>query len=238
MKALCWHGKGDMRYDTVPDPKIEHPRDAIIKVTACAICGSDLHLYDGVIPDHGERRRRRPRDDGRGRRGRRGEQEAEGRRPGRRALHDRLRRMLLLHSAAFSRAASAPTPTRPEAEKLWGHSPAGLFGYSHLLGGYAGGQAEYLRVPYRRCRTHQGAGRAHRRAGAVPVRHLSDRLHGGRVLQYPARRHDCRLGLRPGRPVRDHAAPSCSAPSGSSPSTRCRSGWRWPKPPVPRRSIS
>jgi len=50
MKALCWHGKGDIRYETVPDPKIQHPQDAIIKVTACAICGSDLHIFDGVIP--------------------------------------------------------------------------------------------------------------------------------------------------------------------------------------------
>ena len=50
MKALVYHGKGDMRCDTVPDPKIVHPRDAIIKVTACAICGSDLHIFDGVIP--------------------------------------------------------------------------------------------------------------------------------------------------------------------------------------------
>jgi len=47
MRALCWHGKGDVRVDTVPDPKIHHPRDAIIKITACAICGSDLHLLDG-----------------------------------------------------------------------------------------------------------------------------------------------------------------------------------------------
>ena len=51
MKALTWHGKGDIRCENVPDPKIEHPRDAIIKVTACAICGSDLHIYDGIIPD-------------------------------------------------------------------------------------------------------------------------------------------------------------------------------------------
>src|SRR5213083_3076068 len=50
MRALAWHGKGDMRVDTVPDPKIEHPRDAIIKITACAICGSDLHLLDGYQP--------------------------------------------------------------------------------------------------------------------------------------------------------------------------------------------
>ena len=70
MKALTWHGKGDIRCETVPDPKIEHGRDAIIKVTACAICGSDLHLLDGVMPEHGKRRRGRPRDDGRGRRSR------------------------------------------------------------------------------------------------------------------------------------------------------------------------
>ncbi|MBX6743412.1 MAG: alcohol dehydrogenase catalytic domain-containing protein, partial [Acetobacteraceae bacterium] len=50
MRALCWHGKKDIRCDTVPDPKIEDPRDAIVKVTSCAICGSDLHLYDGFIP--------------------------------------------------------------------------------------------------------------------------------------------------------------------------------------------
>jgi threonine dehydrogenase-like Zn-dependent dehydrogenase len=50
MKALCWHGKEDIRYDTVPDPEIEHPRDAIIKTTCCAICGSDLHFFDGFMP--------------------------------------------------------------------------------------------------------------------------------------------------------------------------------------------
>ena len=50
MRALCWHGKGDVRVDTVPDPKIEHSRDAVIKITACAICGSDLHLLDGYQP--------------------------------------------------------------------------------------------------------------------------------------------------------------------------------------------
>src|SRR4026209_1536889 len=50
MKALCWHGKGDIRFETVPDPKIENPHDAIIKVSSTAICGSDLHIYGGVIP--------------------------------------------------------------------------------------------------------------------------------------------------------------------------------------------
>ena len=50
MKALCWHGKHDIRYETVPDPVIEHPRDAIIKTSCCAICGSDLHFFDGFMP--------------------------------------------------------------------------------------------------------------------------------------------------------------------------------------------
>jgi threonine dehydrogenase-like Zn-dependent dehydrogenase len=59
MRALTWHGKNDIRCDTVPDPKIEHGRDAIIKVTACAICGSDLHLFDGVMPFDGKGRRPR-----------------------------------------------------------------------------------------------------------------------------------------------------------------------------------
>ena len=148
MRALCWHGKGDIRCDTVPDPKIEHPRDAIIKVTACAICGSDLHIYDGVIPTMESGDVARPRDDGRGRRGRAGEQEAEGRRPRRRAVHDLPAANASSASAASSPAASASNPNTEKAAKLWGHSPAGLFGYSHLLGGYAGGQAEYLRVPY------------------------------------------------------------------------------------------
>ena len=71
MKALTWHGKGDIRCESVPDPKIEHPRDAIIKVTACAICGSDLHIYRRRHPAHEERRRPRPRDHGRSGRGRR-----------------------------------------------------------------------------------------------------------------------------------------------------------------------
>ena len=65
MKALTWHGKNDIRCDTVPDPKIQDGRDAIIKVTACAICGSDLHLFDGVMPSMEKWRRPRPRNHGR-----------------------------------------------------------------------------------------------------------------------------------------------------------------------------
>jgi threonine dehydrogenase-like Zn-dependent dehydrogenase len=147
MKALCWHGKGDMRLDTVPDPKIEHPRDAIIKVTACAICGSDLHIYNGVIP-------RMERGDVIGHETM-GEVVEVG--AGNRALKVGDRVVVPFTIACgecffckrgFYSGCERSNPDKQAAEKLWGHSPAGLFGYSHLLGGYAGGQAEYLRVPF------------------------------------------------------------------------------------------
>jgi threonine dehydrogenase-like Zn-dependent dehydrogenase len=147
MKALCWHGKEDMRCDTVPDPKIEHPRDAVIKVTATAICGSDLHMYDGIIP---------------------------GMHAGDVVGHETMGVVIELGSEVknlkvgdrvvvpftiacgecffckrgFFSGCERTNPNMKDAEKLWGHSPAGLFGYSHLTGGYRGGQAEYLRVPY------------------------------------------------------------------------------------------
>ncbi|MGI4795005.1 MAG: zinc-dependent alcohol dehydrogenase, partial [Janthinobacterium lividum] len=149
MKALCWHGKRDIRCDTVPDPKIEHPRDAIIKVTACAICGSDLHLYNGFMP---------------GMKGgdvmgheTMGEVVELGAEVKNLKIGDRVvvpftiscGECFFCKKGLFSGCErSNPSPNREMAETLWGHSPAGLFGYTHLLGGYAGGQAEYLRVPY------------------------------------------------------------------------------------------
>ncbi len=148
MRALCWHGKGDVRVDTVPDPKIEDPRDAIVKVTACAICGSDLHLYDGVMPEM-----------------RKGdvlghETMGEVVEVGPGANHkltvgDRVVIPFTISCGecffcklGLFAGCERSNPDKAKAEKLWGHSPAGLFGYSHLLGGYAGGQAEYIRVPY------------------------------------------------------------------------------------------
>ena len=89
------------------------------------------------------------------------------------------------------------------AEKLWGYSPCGIFGYSHMLGGYAGGQAEYARVPFADVGPLKVPDEPRRRTGAVPLRHLPDRLHGGRGVRHPAGRHDRGLGLRPGRAVRD-----------------------------------
>ncbi len=149
MKALCWHGKGDIRCDTVPDPKVEHPRDAIIKVTACAICGSDLHLYNGFMPgmQSGDVMGHETM----------GEVVEVGRENTKLKVGDRVvvpftiscGECFFCKKGLYSGCErSNPSPNREVASQIWGHSPAGLFGYTHLLGGYAGGQAEYLRVPY------------------------------------------------------------------------------------------
>jgi threonine dehydrogenase-like Zn-dependent dehydrogenase len=136
-----------MRCDTVPDPKIEHPRDAIIKVTACAICGSDLHIYDGMIPTM-------QRGDVLGHETM-GEVVEVGTDNKKLKIGDRVVVPFTISCGecffcrrGFFSGCERSNPNHKMAEKLWGHSPAGLFGYSHMLGGYAGGQAEYLRVPF------------------------------------------------------------------------------------------
>lgn len=147
MKALTWHGKHDIRCESVPDPQIEHPRDAIIKVTACAICGSDLHLYDGVIPTMHS-------GDVLG-------HETMGEVVEVGAENTKLRKgdrvvvpftiscgECFFCKRGYFSGCERSNPNAEMAAKLWGHSPAGLFGYSHLLGGFPGGQAEYLRVPF------------------------------------------------------------------------------------------
>ena len=148
MKALVWHGKEDVRYDTVSDPEIEDPRDAIIKVTSCAICGSDLHLFHNLIP---------------------------AMMPGDILGHETMGEVVDVGSAAKSALKKGDRVVIPFtiqcgecdqcrrgnfsvcertnrkkdlAEKAFGHTTAGLFGYTHLTGGYPGGQAEYLRVPF------------------------------------------------------------------------------------------
>jgi threonine dehydrogenase-like Zn-dependent dehydrogenase len=147
MKALCWHGTNDVRVDTVPDPKILNPRDAIIKVTSTAICGSDLHIYNGYIPTM---------------------------KSGDILGHEFMGEVVELGAGVknlqigdlvvvpFAIACGGcffcnrdlwalcdnSNPNAWMVEKLMGHSPAALFGYSHLFGGYAGGQAEYVRVPF------------------------------------------------------------------------------------------
>ena len=147
MKALVWHGKEDIRYESVPDPEIEDGRDAIIKVTSCAICGSDLHLFHNFIP---------------------------GMLPGSTIGHEMMGEVVEVgrDNKALKAGDRIVVPftiwcgecdqcrrgnysvcersnrNREMAEKVFGHSTAGLFGYTHLTGGYPGGQAEYLRVPY------------------------------------------------------------------------------------------
>jgi len=147
MKALAWHGKHDIRCDSVPDPKIEHPRDAIIKVTACAICGSDLHIYNGIIPSMQS-------GDVLGHETM-GEVVEVGKENNKLKVGDRVVVPFTIACGecffckqGFFSGCERSNPDREAASKLWGNSPAGLFGYSHLCGGYAGGQAEYLRVPY------------------------------------------------------------------------------------------
>ncbi|RCJ26628.1 glutathione-dependent formaldehyde dehydrogenase [Nostoc sp. ATCC 43529] len=147
MKAVCWNGANDMRVETVPDPKILNPRDAIVKITTTAICGSDLHIYNGYVPTMEK---------------------------GDIMGHEFMGEVIELGSGVKNLKKGdrviVPFPiscghcnfcqqdlwslcdnSNPNAwlaEKLMGYSPSGLFGYSHMLGGYAGGQAEYARVPF------------------------------------------------------------------------------------------
>ena len=148
MRALTWHGKHDVRVDTVPDPQIVNPRDAIIEITSTAICGSDLHLYDAVIP---------------------------GLQQGDILGHEFMGRVVETGSKSTLRTGqrvvvpftiscgqcfhcrkqqfsacdnSNPADNQDLSEPLFGHPVSGLFGYSHLTGGYPGGQAEYVRVPF------------------------------------------------------------------------------------------
>jgi threonine dehydrogenase-like Zn-dependent dehydrogenase len=147
VRALCWHGKHDVRVDTVPDPEILNPRDAIIRVTSTAICGSDLHLYDGVIPSLA-------RGDILGHEFM-GEVVDVGRAVVGLDVGDRVVVPFTIAcghcepcQAGHWSLCDNSNPNAWMAEKLYGYSASGLFGYSHLYGGYAGGQAEYVRVPF------------------------------------------------------------------------------------------
>jgi len=147
MRAICWHGKGDVRVDTVPDPKIEDPRDAVIRITSTCICGSDLHLYDGYMPtmEAGDVLGHEPM----------GVVEEVGKsvtnlKPGDRVVVPftiSCGTCWFCQRQLYSLCDNS-NPNAEIARKAMGQSPAGLFGYSHMLGAYPGGQAEYLRVPY------------------------------------------------------------------------------------------
>ena len=147
MKAVCWHGAQDVRVETVPDPKILNPRDAIIKITSTAICGSDLHLYEGNIPtmESGDILGHEFM----------GEVVETGKEVKNLQKGDRVVVPFTISCGGcfFCKKdlwslCDNSNPNTWMAEKFYGHSPAGIYGYSHLLGGYAGGQAEYARIPY------------------------------------------------------------------------------------------
>ncbi len=147
MKALAWHGKEDIRYDNVPDPRIEEPGDVIVQITSTAICGSDLHLYDGFMAtmEAGDVIGHEPM----------GIVVETGSSVTKLKKGDRVvvpftiscGKCWFCERTLFS-LCDTTNPNHKIAEKAMGHSPAGLFGYSHMLGGYAGGQAQYLRVPH------------------------------------------------------------------------------------------
>ena len=147
MKATCWEGKRTVKVEDVPDPKILNSRDAIVRITSTAICGSDLHLYNGFVPTM-------ERGDILGHEFM-GEVVETG--PGVKSLKTGDRVVVPFPIACgqcgmcrrdlFSLCENS-NPNGWMAEKLWGHSPAGIFGYSHMLGGFAGGQAQYARVPF------------------------------------------------------------------------------------------
>jgi threonine dehydrogenase-like Zn-dependent dehydrogenase len=147
MKATCWEGKTNIRVENVPDPKILNTRDAIVRITSTAICGSDLHLYNGFVPTM-------ERGDILGHEFM-GEVVELGRDVKNLKVGDRVVVPFPIACGncwhckheMYSLCENS-NPNAWMAEKMWGQSPSGIFGYSHMLGGYAGGQAEYARVPF------------------------------------------------------------------------------------------
>jgi threonine dehydrogenase-like Zn-dependent dehydrogenase len=147
MRAACWVGKRQVEVRDVPDPQIVNPRDAIVRITSTAICGSDLHLYNGFVPTMqrgdvlghefmGEVVEAGP--------------EVRNLKPGDRVVVPfpiACGHCNMCQRELFSLCENS-NPNAWMAEKLWGFSPCGIFGYSHMLGGYPGGQAEFARVPF------------------------------------------------------------------------------------------
>ena len=147
MKALCWYGTNDVRVENVPDPKREDPRDAVIKITSTAICGSDLHLVNGFQPTM-------EKGDILGHENM-GEVVELGSGVTNLKVGDKVvvpfviacGRCEFCEKEMYS-LCDVSNPNKTMAREAMGQSPAGLFGFSHLLGGFPGGQAEYLRVPF------------------------------------------------------------------------------------------
>src|SRR5579875_3325607 len=147
MKAAYFQGPRTIEEGEVPDPTIINPTDAVVRITSSAICGSDLHLYDGYVPTV-------MKGDILGHEFM-GEVVEVGSEVGRLKVGDRVvvpfpiacGKCDQCHRGLTSLCENS-NPNARMAERLWGHSPCGIFGYSHLLGGYPGGQAQYARVPF------------------------------------------------------------------------------------------
>jgi len=178
MRALTWHGKHDVRVETVDDPEIINPRDAIIRITSTAICGSDLHLYDGYIPTMKA-------GDILGH-----EFMGEVVETGPSSTLKKGQRVVVPFTIAcggcfhcnkhqYSACDNGlPADNQDIAQTIYGQPMSGLFGYSHMTGGYAGGQAEYVRVPFSDIRPDRHSRWGGGRQGAVPFGHLAHRLDG------------------------------------------------------------
>lgn len=225
MKALCWMGKGKVDVQTVEDPQILNPHDAILRVTRTAICGSDLHLYDGFIPTMEQ-------GDVLGHEFM-GIVEEVG------PAVDNLKRgdrvvvpfTIACGSCLFCKKKlwAACDNTNPNAhlmEAAYGYSGSGLFGYSHMMGGYAGGQAQYVRVPF----ANVGPIKLENDLADEKVLFLSD-ISQPATWQRRTResREATQLPCGEQAPSGSSRSPahSCSVQLGSLRSIACRSGWRW-----------
>ncbi len=147
MKALVWHGKHDVAVEGVPDPQILEPTDVIVQITSTAICGSDLHLYDGMMPtmEDGDILGHEPM----------GIVVETGRDVQKLKKGDRVVIPFTIAcgkcrfcTMGLTSLCDVSNPNADMAKKVMGQSPSGLFGYSHMLGGFPGGQAQFMRVPY------------------------------------------------------------------------------------------
>ena len=229
MKANCWIGKKDVRVQNVPDPQILNRRDAIVRITSTAICGSDLHLYNGFIPTMekgdilGHEFMGEVVEVGRE------VQEPEGRRPRGRAVPHRLRQRATCCQAGLFSLCENSNPNAWMAEKMWGHSPAGVFGYSHMLGGYRRrpGRVRARAVRRRRARSRSPTGCRTSRCCSSRTSSRPATWARRCATSSPATRSPSGAAARSASSR--SRAPTCSAPSASSPSTASPTGCRWPR---------
>ena len=210
MKALCWHGTGDVRVDTVPDPKIEDPRDAIVKITASGICGSDLHLLNGFMPTmkSGDVLGHEPM----------GDVVEVGSAVKNLKRGDRVvvpftiscGSCYFCQKSLFSllRQLEPQRRNRPQANGPFAGGVVWLLAHARRFCWRAGGI--FARAVRRRRTAENRIGSA-RREGIVPFRHLSHRLHGSRELRNGNGRHRRRVGLRSCRRSSPFKAAGCSA---------------------------